>query len=97
VGGEARPSTAIASLRQRCYICNARKHGWHLHHRTYDRLGCEDLRDLVPLCQKLPHGDPRMAQGQRWVSLFKAHRSLRSAIFKRALGKDNPNVGMTTT
>lgn len=33
-----------------CLICGA-KRGIQLHHLTYDRLGDEDLDDLVPLCQ----------------------------------------------
>lgn len=34
-----------------CAVCGA-KRGLHLHHRTYLRLGREELDDLIPLCQK---------------------------------------------
>jgi hypothetical protein len=32
----------------RCVLCN--RQGHDIHHRTYKRLGHEDLRDLVTLC-----------------------------------------------
>lgn len=35
---------------QDCYLCGEKK-GLALHHLTYDRLGCEFLTDLVPLCR----------------------------------------------
>ena len=33
-----------------CFICGTAKE-LDLHHRTYKRLGCEHLRDLVALCR----------------------------------------------
>lgn len=36
------------SWRRRCRVC--RRRHYDLHHRTYTRLGCEHLRDMVPLC-----------------------------------------------
>jgi len=40
-----------SKLPQRCWACNKRKAaGFHIHHRTYKRLGNEYLRDLVLLC-----------------------------------------------
>lgn len=36
--------------RRFCWVC--RDHRYHLHHRTYLRLGCEWARDLVPLCDR---------------------------------------------
>lgn len=35
---------------RRCRACHAPR--TDLHHRTYVRLGCERLRDLVPLCRR---------------------------------------------
>jgi hypothetical protein len=34
---------------QRCLVCGAP--GFELHHRSYERLGKEELFDLVPLCR----------------------------------------------
>ncbi len=34
---------------QRCLVCDSPQ--FDLHHRTYERLGEEELFDLVPLCQ----------------------------------------------
>ncbi len=38
-----------SKLPQVCRVCGARR--VDLHHRTYDHLGHEPLRDLVPLCR----------------------------------------------
>lgn len=38
-----------SKLPQDCRVCGARR--VDLHHRTYDHLGHEPLRDLVPLCR----------------------------------------------
>lgn len=35
---------------RRCRVCSSRN--YHLHHRTYVRLGREHMRDLVPLCER---------------------------------------------
>ena len=37
--------------KQECLICGSTE--FELHHRTYDRLGYEPLKDLAPLCK--PH------------------------------------------
>jgi hypothetical protein len=36
---------------RRCAACGTTR-SIHLHHRTYDRLGCERDADLVPLCER---------------------------------------------
>ncbi len=33
----------------RCQLCNSPDR-LHVHHRTYERIGCEDLADLTVLC-----------------------------------------------
>ncbi|GAA2748324.1 hypothetical protein GCM10009868_40890 [Terrabacter aerolatus] len=43
-----------AGIEPSCLVCGRRwtlKAG-HLHHATYDRLGAESLRDLLPLCRR---------------------------------------------
>src|SRR3954462_6108413 len=43
-----------AGVEPYCLVCGQRwtlKAG-HLHHATYDRLGAESLRDLLPLCRR---------------------------------------------
>ena len=35
-----------------CYICDRpRNASFHMHHKTYDRLGAEHLDDLSPVCR----------------------------------------------
>ena len=54
----------------RCMICNSEEK-IHVHHRTYVRLGDEQMNDLVPLCEechslfhdKLPVTDINRAWG----------------------------------
>lgn len=40
---------ALLRARWRCRMCNARA-PLHVHHRSYERLGCEPLSDLVAIC-----------------------------------------------
>jgi hypothetical protein len=48
--------SAVAKLRagNRCQICNGTE-DLQVHHRTYERLGCERLSDLTVLCKKHHH------------------------------------------
>lgn len=59
----------------RCFICNAGE--CDLHHRTYERIGREELDDLVPLCEDHHHEVERLIAGgaSRWdAHLQFAHR-----------------------
>jgi hypothetical protein len=40
-----------SDLPQNCYCCGDGE-SVHLHHKTYERIGAEDLTDLVPLCPR---------------------------------------------
>lgn len=35
---------------KRCYACRIAPRILHVHHLTYDRLGRENISDLIPLC-----------------------------------------------
>ncbi len=35
----------------RCQLCNSSE-GLQVHHRTYERLGCEKMGDLIVLCKE---------------------------------------------
>lgn len=50
--------------RRRCEVCGDRH--YDLHHRTYVRLGCERLRDLVPLCERHHKAVHRLQDRMRW-------------------------------
>jgi len=39
---------AASDQPQHCLVCN--NSAFQLHHTTYIRLGCEDVRDVMPLC-----------------------------------------------
>lgn len=71
--------------RRRCQVCHDRH--YDLHHRTYDRLGDERLRDLVPLCRRhhqavhrlervLMRGGMRRRRALRWSTSFYVRRRL---------------------
>jgi hypothetical protein len=67
----------------RCAVCGA--HRYELHHRTYERLGAEDMGDLLALCrshheqlhraykthQELNPGDPLAAFTDAWVLIHR--------------------------
>jgi hypothetical protein len=44
-----RADYCASGLPQYCYVC----HDWNfdLHHKTYKRIGCEKLTDLIALCR----------------------------------------------
>lgn len=51
-----------------------------LHHRTYRRLGCERLSDLIPLCRechKLTH-EIFEASDDKSKGLYRVHKKLKS-------------------
>jgi 5-methylcytosine-specific restriction endonuclease McrA len=55
---------ALTHAQQRCQVCNSPQH-LEVHHRTYDRKGCEMLSDLIVLCRSchgLFHREGRLAQ-----------------------------------
>lgn len=55
---------ALRRAGNRCQVCNADSH-LDVHHRTYERLGCEDAGDLIVLCRSchdLFHDNGRLAR-----------------------------------
>lgn len=48
----------------RCQLCNTALGSLHVHHRTYDRRGCEEPADLIVLCadcHQMFHNNMRLA------------------------------------
>jgi len=43
-------SEAIERAGGTCQLCNSDRQPLHVHHRTYERIGCEDPGDLIVLC-----------------------------------------------
>jgi 5-methylcytosine-specific restriction endonuclease McrA len=46
----ARRTMAIKRAKERCQVCNRENVTLNVHHRTYERLGCELNSDLIVLC-----------------------------------------------
>ena len=53
-----------------CYCCE--KEARHLHHITYKRLGCENMKDLVPLCYNC-HEQVHIIEMDKESKLKEAH------------------------
>ena len=54
----------LASVGFRCQVCNTPAHSLDVHHRTYERRGCEHYTDLLALCRgchALFHREGRLA------------------------------------
>ena len=79
-----------SKLSQKCYACKT-KVGLHLHHRTYERLGRENLRDLQPLCDVCHHATHEFLRRNPNVGLWGAAYAWRQKCF-RELGEQNPNL-----
>lgn len=43
---------ALKRARFACQVCNVKNTELHVHHRTYDNLGCEENTDLIVLCKR---------------------------------------------
>lgn len=59
---KAAKKSALKRVGYRCQVCYA-KGRLHVHHRTYERLGCELLSDLTVLCEpchELFHASSRL-------------------------------------
>ena len=54
----------------RCRLCNGlgNESRLEVHHRTYERLGCERPADLTTLCQPCHHGVTDMLRRRRYAS-----------------------------
>lgn len=57
----SRPRGAIDA----CWICGCEEK-IHFHHLTYDRVGSEDLQDLVPLCGECHYVLHKVELGLTW-------------------------------
>lgn len=69
--------------RRRCRACGERR--YDLHHRTYVRLGCERVRDLVPLCHRHHEALHDLQRRFGW-SVEKASRRFLLASYARQAG-----------
>ena len=47
---QAKRQQVFAHYGKKCYACGKRPKVLHVHHVTYERLGHEDIKDLMPLC-----------------------------------------------
>lgn len=65
----------------RCYLCRSRR--FELHHRTYERLGCEVIDDLVPLCRWCHKDVHKRLIHARGVELSDAHEWVRTLREKK--------------
>lgn len=52
---ESRKAQHLKSTGYRCQVCNSSNIQLHVHHRTYERRGCENFKDLIVLCEEC-HG-----------------------------------------
>jgi hypothetical protein len=53
-----------SGLPQRCAVCP--EPSYDLHHKTYVRIGCEQLTDVVPLCRDCHKEVHRILDARRW-------------------------------
>ena len=79
-----------SNMPQVCFACNTKKEtGFHLHHKTYKRLGKEKLTDLVLLCKEC-HQSCHDLQRKSGLNLWGA-TNLYVRNKRKKLGS-NPNV-----
>ena len=74
-----------SKFKKNCYICHS-PNNLDLHHKTYERLGNEFLRDLIYLCRRcheLTHDFFNESQNKK-KGLFSASRKLKSSLGLRA-------------
>lgn len=49
---ESRKAQHLKSTGYRCQVCNSSNIPLHVHHRTYERRGYENFKDLIVLCEE---------------------------------------------
>ena len=62
---QERRKQQLRSAGYRCQVCNTNGTALNVHHRTYERRGCEYYKDLLVLCQschELFHSEGRLAE-----------------------------------
>lgn len=72
-----------SSNQRRCRACG--DHLYDLHHRRYVRLGCERLRDLVPLCRRHHNALHSLQHRYAWTVERASWCFLAAARFRRML------------
>src|ERR1700722_1531258 len=60
-----------SKLPKTCFVCGTDQGPLELHHRTYKRLGCERLTDLLPVCRSC-HELTHKVHKARGKSLWRA-------------------------
>ena len=72
-----------SKLLKECYVCGRKDH-LQLHHRTYKRVGCEFLRDLLPLCGDCHKGVHDLLKSKKYKdTLWTAARRYKRHRLKR--------------
>lgn len=77
----------------KCQMCG-NKDNLEVHHVTYDRLGNENMDDIITLCDKC-HTKVHSAQSLAWC--FKHHRYPNKGIEKWVTGKEKRNKSRKKT
>jgi hypothetical protein len=73
-----------SKLPKDCYCCG-KKYGTYkieFHHRTYKRLGCERLLDIVPVCRECHQGIHDM-KSMKLISLWSATKKIKRKTSKK--------------
>lgn len=70
---DAKRRLALQKARYRCQKCGTSNIRLHVHHRHYRRLGHEDLRDLIVLCEAC-HENAHTAKPKNGRPLTKKQR-----------------------
>ena len=94
-----------AGIEPSCLVCGQRwtLRAGHLHHATYDRLGAESLRDLLPLCRRdhkalhaIIDSHPTWRRADRQTATAANIASLRQVHAARSISKERPTTTSTS-
>lgn len=58
-----------------CWVCNSQDQ-FEVHHKTYERVTCERLDDLVGLCGKCHDKVHLVCKEKPWIALEDAHKEV---------------------
>lgn len=70
-----------------CVCCGEREGNLHLHHLTYERIGNEEMEDLVYLCKKCHMNLHRIINSTEETSVYAEWRRNRKKKVKGGVGK----------
>ena len=86
---------ALKRAKHKCQLCN-KSSNLHVHHRTYENRGCEDISDVIVLCRECheKHHDIHKGtlEGRHYLDIDRLGEELDNVLFPNKRFKNEQTV-----